>query len=69
MKGNAHTNGEAGIEYFAIITHDRSYLNTIRSIIYDSVTPKQQKKQSGEEEEVNNKINDPDGIQILIKSE
>jgi hypothetical protein len=45
----------------------------VRSIIYDSVTPKEQKKQSEEEEEVNNKnqilTNVPDGIQILIKSE
>jgi catechol 2,3-dioxygenase len=74
LNGNAHTNVEAGLEYFTIKTHNRSYLNTIRSIIYDSITPKQQKKQSRrEEEEVNNMnqilIKDPDGIQILIKSE
>jgi len=62
----------AGLEYFTITTHDRSYLKTVRSII-DSVTYKQQKKESGGGEEVNNKnqilIEDPDGIQILIKSE
>ena len=74
LNGKTHTNVEAGLEYFTITTHDRSYLNMISSIIYDSVTSKQQKKQSrGEEEEVNNKnqilIKDPDGIQILIKSE
>lgn len=71
LNGNAHTNFDAGLGYFTMTTHDRSYLNTISSIIYDSVTPKQQKKQSrGEEEEVNNKnqilIKDPDGIQILM---
>jgi len=71
--GEAHTNDEAGLEYFTITTHDRSYLNTVRSITHDLVTSEQQKKQSGGGEEVNNKnqilIEDPDGIQILIKSE
>ncbi len=74
LNGNAHIDIEAGLEYFTIKTHNRSYFDTIRSIIYDSITPKQQKKQSRrEEEEVNDKnqilIKDPDGIQILIKSE
>jgi catechol 2,3-dioxygenase len=74
LNGDAHILGVAGLEYFTITTHDRSYLNMISSIIYDPVTPKQQKKQSrGEEEEVNKMnqilIKDPDGIQILIKSE
>jgi catechol 2,3-dioxygenase len=41
LNGKAHTSGVAGIEYFAITTHDRSYLNTVRSIIYDSITPKE----------------------------
>lgn len=67
LNGNAHTNVEAGLEYFLITTHDRSYLNKVRSIINDSISPKQQEKQSrGEEEEVNIEnrilINDPDGI-------
>ena len=68
LGGAAHTHGEAGLEYFTITTPDRSSLNTIRSIIYDSVTSEQRKKQ----QKVNNNqifITDPDGIQILIKSE
>ncbi|HET7149169.1 MAG TPA: VOC family protein [Candidatus Nitrosopolaris sp.] len=74
LNGEAHINAEAGLEYFTITMTDKSYLNKVWSIIYDSVAPKQQKKHSEEEEkEVNNKnqilINDPDGIQILIKSE
>lgn len=74
LEGKAHTDDEAGLEYFTITTHDRSYLNTVRSITHDLVTSKQQKKQSGQGgEEVNNKnqilIKDPDGLQILIKSE
>ena len=69
LNGETHTNSEAGIEYFTITTHDISYLNTIRSIIYDSVTPKQQEKHP---EAVNKNqilIKDLDGILILIKSE
>ena len=68
LNGEAHTHGEAGLEYFEIITPDRSSLDTIRSIIYDSVA--KQKKQQQEEDNKNQMlINDPDGIQILIKSE
>ena len=44
LGGAAHTHGEAGLEYFTITTPDRSSLNTIRSIIYDSVTSEQRKK-------------------------
>jgi catechol 2,3-dioxygenase len=70
LNGEAHTHGEAGLEYFEIITPDRSSLDTLRSIIYDSVTSKKQKKQQQEEDNKNQiLINDPDGIQILIKSE
>jgi catechol 2,3-dioxygenase len=70
LDGDAHTYGEAGLEYFEIVTPDRSSLDTITSIIYDSVTSEKQKKQQ-EEEDNNNQImiNDPDGIQILVKSE
>ena len=70
LNGEAHTHGEAGLEYFEIITPDRSSLDTIRSIIYDSVTSENQKKQQQEEDNKNQiLINDSDGIQILIKSE
>jgi catechol 2,3-dioxygenase len=71
LNGEAHTNGEAGLEYFTITTPDGSSLDTIRSIIHDSVIFEKQKKQQQEDE--NNKsqilVKDPDGIQILIKSE
>jgi catechol 2,3-dioxygenase len=70
LNGEAYIHGEAGLEYFEIITPERSSLDIIRSIIYDSVTSEKQKKKQREE---NNKnqilINDPDGIQIIIKSE
>jgi hypothetical protein len=67
LNGEAHTHGEAGLEYFETITPDRSSLDTI---IYDSVTSEKQRKQQQEEHNKNQiLINDPDGIQILIKSE
>ncbi|MGB8034797.1 MAG: VOC family protein [Nitrososphaeraceae archaeon] len=73
LNGNTHTDGWAGLEYFTITTPDRSSLDIIRSIIDESVTPKRQEIQSKEQGEVNNKnqilINDPDGIQLVIKSE
>ena len=64
MKGEANTHGEAGLEHFEIITPDRSSLDTVNSIIYDSVTSKKQQKKKEEDNK-----NQPDGIQILIKSE
>jgi catechol 2,3-dioxygenase len=71
LNGEAHTIGVAGLEYFTITTPDGSSLDTIRSIIHDSVIFEKQKKQQQEDE--NNKsqilVKDPDGIQILIKSE
>jgi hypothetical protein len=57
-----------GLEYFTITTPDRSALDTIRSIFYDSVTSE---RQENKEEDVNKNrilINGPDRIQILIKS-
>ena len=70
LNGEAHTHGEAGLECFEIITPDRSSLDTTRSNIYDSVASEKQKKQQQEEDNKNQiLINDPDGIQILIKSE
>jgi len=70
LNGEAHTYGEAGLGYFEIITPDISSLDTIRSMIYDSVTSEKQKNQQQEEDNKNQiLINDPDGIQIIIKSE
>jgi hypothetical protein len=56
---------------FTIIVPDRSSLDTIRSIIYDSVTFEQQEKHNLHDENNKNQIliKDPDGIQILIKLE
>lgn len=71
LNGEAHIIGEAGLEYFTITTPDRSSLDTMRSIIHDSVIFEQQKKQQQQDENNKNQIlvKDPDGIQILIKSE
>ena len=69
MKGEANTRGETGLEHFEIITPDRSSLDTVNSIIYDSVTSEKQKKQQEEDNKNQILIDDPDGIQILIKSE
>jgi hypothetical protein len=71
LNGEVHIIGEAGLEYFTITTPDRSSLDTIRFIIHDSVIFEQQKKQQQEDENNKNQIlvKDPDGIQILIKSE
>jgi len=71
LNGEAHTIGVAGLEYFTITTPDGSSLDTIRSIIHESVIFEKQKKQQQEDENNKNQIlvKDPDGIQILIKSE
>ena len=69
LNGEAHTHGEAGLEHFEIITPDRSSLDTVNTIIYDSVTSEKQKKQQEEDNKNEILINDPDGRQILIKSE
>lgn len=69
LNGDAHSPGVAGLEYFTITTPDTSMLNTIKSIMYDSVTSERQEKQlQGENNENQILIKDPDGIQILIKS-
>ena len=70
LNGTAHTVGEAGLEYFVITTPDTSTLNTIKSIMYDSVISKRQEKHPQDENNENQiSAKDPDGIQILIKSE
>jgi catechol 2,3-dioxygenase len=69
LNGDAHILGVAGLEYFTITTPDMSTLNTIKSIMYDSVTSERQEKQLQDENNENQMlIKDPDGIQILIKS-
>lgn len=69
LNGDAHSLGVAGLEYFTITTPDTSTLNTIKSIMDDSVTSERQEKQLQDENNENQMlIKDPDGIQILIKS-
>jgi catechol 2,3-dioxygenase len=70
LNGAAHSIGEAGLEYFVITTPDTSTLDTIKSIMYDSVTSERQEKRPQDENTENQiLVKDPDGIQILIKSE
>ena len=67
MNGDIHTHGKVGLEYFTIIVPDRSSFNAIKSNIYDPVSSEQQKKQVVDKNQFF--VFDPDGIQIVIKSE
>ncbi|MGB7954063.1 MAG: VOC family protein [Candidatus Nitrosopolaris sp.] len=64
LNGKPRTQDEAGLGYFTITTPS---INTIKSLVYDSATPEQQKKLKSEVNENQLLINDPDGIGILIK--
>jgi hypothetical protein len=66
LDGEIHTHGEVGLEYFTIIVPDRSSFNAIKSNIHDPVSSEQQKKQRVDNQFL---VFDPDGIQIVIKSE
>ncbi len=69
LNGDGHILGVTGLEYFTITTPDASTINTIKFIMYDSVTSERQEKQLQDENNENQiLIKDPDGIQILIKS-
>ena len=65
--GDVHIHGEAGLEYFTIIVPDRSAFNAIKSNIHDPVSSEQQKKQRVDKNQF--LVFEPDGIQIVIKSE
>ena len=67
LDGEIHTHGEVGLEYFTIIVPDRSSFNAIKSNIHDPVSSEQQKKQRVDKNQF--LVFDPDGIQIVIKSE
>jgi catechol 2,3-dioxygenase len=67
LDGEIHTHGEVGLEYFTIIVPDRSSINAIKSNIHDPVSSEQQKKQRVDKNQC--LVFDPDGIQIVIKSE
>jgi catechol 2,3-dioxygenase len=66
LDGEIHTRGEVGPDYFTIIVPDRSSINAIKSNIQDPVSS-EQKKQRVDKNQI--LVFDPDGIQIVIKSE
>ena len=43
--GDVHFHGEVGLEYFTIIVPDRSSVDTIMSILNDSITSEKGMKQ------------------------
>ena len=67
MDGEIHTHSEVGLEYFTIIVPDRSSISAIKSNIHDPVSSEQQEKQRLDKNQF--LVFDPDGIQIVIKSE
>lgn len=66
LAGDAHTHGEAGLEYFTIIVPERSSINSFKSNIHDPVSSEQKKQRVDKNQFL---VFDPDGIQIVIKSE
>jgi len=66
LGGDVHIHGEAGLEYFTIIVPDRSFINAIKSNTHDPVSSEQQKQRVDKNQFL---VFDPDGIQIVIKSE
>jgi catechol 2,3-dioxygenase len=67
LNGKVHANGETGLENFTITIPDRSSFKTIESIINHHTSSKQQKKQKDDKDQF--QVSDPDGIQIVFKSE
>ena len=67
LNGEVHSAGEAGLEKFTITIPDRSSFNTIKSIINPHTSSEQQKKKNTDKNQF--LVSDPDGIQIVIKSE
>jgi catechol 2,3-dioxygenase len=67
LDGEPHSDGEAGLENFAITIPDRSSFNTIKSImLYDSTSEQQKKHKSDKDQFL---VFDPDGIRIVVKTE
>jgi catechol 2,3-dioxygenase len=64
LNGKVHGNDEVGLENFTISIPDRSSFNTIKSIINHHASSEQQKADKNQLI-----VSDPDGIQIVIKSE
>jgi catechol 2,3-dioxygenase len=67
LDGEVHGNGETGLENFTITMPDRSSFNAIKSVINRPASPEEQKKQMANKYQF--LVSDPDGIQIVIKSE
>jgi catechol 2,3-dioxygenase len=67
LNGKVHANGETGLENFTITIPDRSSFKTIESIINHHTSSKQQKNQKDDKDQF--LVSDPDGIQIVFKSE
>jgi len=71
LHGDLHTHGEAGLENFTITIPDKSFVNSIKSIIiaddeYTSAVQNQKKQNPDKDQFL---VSDPDGIDIFIKSE
>jgi catechol 2,3-dioxygenase len=67
LNGKVHANGETGLENFTITIPDRSSFKTIESIINHHTSSEQQKNQKDDKDQF--LVSDPDGIQIVFKSE
>jgi catechol 2,3-dioxygenase len=67
LNGGAHMSGEAGLEYFTIIIPDRSFVNTLALRIQHSSTTTNSKQIDGNQLLL--LFSDPDGIQLLIRSQ
>ena len=67
LNGEAHMSGEAGLEYFTIIIPDRSFVNILALRIQHSSTTTNSKQIDGNQLLL--LLSDPDGIQLLIRSQ
>ncbi|MBD0360517.1 MAG: VOC family protein, partial [Nitrososphaeraceae archaeon] len=67
LNGKVHANGETGLENFTITIPDKSSFKTIESIINHHTSSEQQKKQKDDKDQF--LVSDPDGIEIVFKSE
>ena len=67
LNGGAHMSGESGLEYFTIIIPDRSFVNTLALRIQHSSTTTNSKQIDGNQLLL--LFSDPDGIQLLIRSQ
>jgi catechol 2,3-dioxygenase len=67
LNGEAHMIGEAGLEYFTIIIPDKSFVNILALRIQHSSTTTNSKQIN--ENQLLLFFSDPDGIQLLIRSQ